>query len=200
MIDFGLSKQFIDSKTGHHIPFANDISISGTIRYASMNAHMGIEQSRRDDLEGMLYVLIYFMRGKLPWEGKIDADGFQELMKIKTSLSIQELCKDLPEEFATLLNYVRKLKFDETPNYDYLRETFQNLLIKNDYINDQIYDWDLKNVLGKSAGSVHLIPNTPSRKRRGNGSGTLTHSETEDRKSAVINRKLNAPQIGRAHV
>lgn len=67
MIDFGLAKKF-RTKDGQHIPYKDNKNLTGTARYASINTHLGIEQGRRDDVEGMIYMVIYFFKGQLPWQ------------------------------------------------------------------------------------------------------------------------------------
>ena len=102
VIDFGLAKRYRDPKTKQHITYINNKSLTGTARYASVNSHMGIEQSRRDDLEGVCYVLLYFMKGALPWQGlalKNKTDKYSKIMEIKMSTSIETLCKGLPSIF-----------------------------------------------------------------------------------------------------
>ena len=99
VIDFGLTKKYRDSKTGMHIPYRNNKNLTGTARYASINTHLGIEQSRRDDIEGILYVILYFLRGNLPWQGlpaRNKQDKYKKIMESKVSTSAEILCKGFP--------------------------------------------------------------------------------------------------------
>merc|ERR1711959_534571 len=102
IIDFGLAKKYRDPKTHQHIPYIEGKSLTGTARYASINTHLGIEQARRDDLEGIGYVLMYFNRGSLPWQGLKARDKKQKYNKIaekKMAVSPEQLCKHFPNEF-----------------------------------------------------------------------------------------------------
>ncbi|XP_023212641.1 casein kinase I-like [Centruroides sculpturatus] len=143
LIDFGLAKSYILSR--QHIPYREDRNLAGTANYVSINTHLGIEQSRRDDLESIGYVLMYFNRGSLPWQGLAAATKKQKYEKVsekKMSIPVEVLCEGFPAEFATYLNYCRGLRFDETPNYTYLRQLFSNLFRTLNYQYDSVFDWD----------------------------------------------------------
>jgi serine/threonine protein kinase len=132
MLDFGLSKKFYSKEKGH-IPMNKDKHLVGTVRYVSKNMHMGIEPSRRDDLESIGYMLIYFAKGELPWQGlnkKLhgingqNIDHKQKIGEIKHLTKMSSLCSGLPKCFNKYLEYCGKLKFAEKPNYDYLKDLF----------------------------------------------------------------------------
>uniref|UniRef100_A0A6P4EPA0 non-specific serine/threonine protein kinase n=1 Tax=Drosophila rhopaloa TaxID=1041015 RepID=A0A6P4EPA0_DRORH len=144
LIDFGLSKRYKDIDSETHIPYRKDRNLTGTVRYASINAQMGVEQSRRDDLESLCYCVMYFNLGKLPWQGITAANKKQKYEKIlekKNSVSIGELCKGFPSEFSLLMNLVRNLRFKEPPDYVYMRQLFRILLRSLNHQYDYIYDW-----------------------------------------------------------
>ncbi|KZV81346.1 kinase-like protein [Exidia glandulosa HHB12029] len=161
VVDFGMAKQYRDPKTMQHIPYREKKSLSGTARYMSINTHLGREQSRRDDLEALGHVFMYFARGSLPWQGLKAATNKQKYEKIgekKQTTSIKELCEGYPEEFAIYLNYVRKLGFEETPDYDFLRDLFKKVLKNIGEVDDSIYDWTVgQGGNGWDAGSVSSL-------------------------------------------
>ena len=144
LIDFGLSKKYRDPKTFEHIKFTKNKKLTGTSRYASINNHKGFQQSRRDDLETLSYVLIYFLKGNLPWQtfekfNKIDL--YEIILEKKISISIELLCEGLPKEFLIFLNDIKKLEFNEEPNYNKYRQLFKNLFINEGFIYDYNFDW-----------------------------------------------------------
>jgi casein kinase 1 len=139
IIDFGLAKKYRDPKTHQHIAYRENKNLTGTARYASINTHLGIEQSRRDDLESLGYVLMYFLRGSLPWQGLKAATKKQKYEKIseqKMSTSVEVLCKNFPPEFVTYFQVCRTLRFEDKPDYSYMRKLFRDLFIKEGYQYD----------------------------------------------------------------
>ncbi|XP_010526388.1 PREDICTED: casein kinase 1-like protein 5 [Tarenaya hassleriana] len=144
IIDFGLARKYRDSSTHRHIPYRENKCLIGTARYASMNTHIGIEQSRRDDVESLGYVLMYFLRGSLPWQGQKDGTKKQKHDKIgekKVSTSIEVLCRGYPTEFASFFHYCRSLRFDDKPDYAYLKGLFRDLFIREGFRFDFVFDW-----------------------------------------------------------
>ena len=136
LIDFGLSKKYQSSVTGKHIKFTKLKKFTGTPLFGSVNALMCMEQSRKDDLESIGYMLIYFMKGRLPWEGlKVDNKriNYFKIGQMKKDILPEVLCENLPSEFKDYMKYVRNLKFEETPNYSYLRNLFVQLMRKQGF-------------------------------------------------------------------
>lgn len=146
IIDFGLAKKYREGKTHQHIAYRDNKNLTGTARYASINTHLGIEQSRRDDLESLGYVLMYFNRGSLPWQGLKAATKRQKYERIsekKMSTPIEDLCKGYPGEFPTFLLYSRSLRFEEKPDYSYTRQLFRNLFHRKGFTYDYVFDWNM---------------------------------------------------------
>nr|CDS27484.1 casein kinase I delta [Hymenolepis microstoma] len=144
LIDFGLSKHYVDPTTNEHIPFKDFKHLTGTARYCSINAHAGIEQSRRDDMESLGYVLIYLLKGSLPWQGlqaESKREKFRKIHKTKSAIMPEVLCEGLPGEFLKYITYCRNLSFEEEPKYRYLRSLFWKIMDRNGYKYDVQYDW-----------------------------------------------------------
>jgi casein kinase 1 len=156
IIDFGLAKRYRDPKRNLHIPYREGKRLTGTARYASVNTHLGLEQSRRDDLEAVGYMLMYFIRGSLPWQGIKGGsrkEKYDNIMHCKKSTTIESLCQGFPEAFATYLNYCRNLGFDERPDYTYLRKVFKESFFREGYEYDFIFDWSRANAPSKRGES-----------------------------------------------
>uniref|UniRef100_A0A452UTC8 non-specific serine/threonine protein kinase n=1 Tax=Ursus maritimus TaxID=29073 RepID=A0A452UTC8_URSMA len=172
IIDFGLAKKYRDARTHQHIPYRENKNLTGTARYASINTHLGIEQSRRDDLESLGYVLMYFNLGSLPWQGLKAATKRQKYERIsekKMSTPIEVLCKSYPSEFATYLNFCRSLRFDDKPDYSYLRQLFRNLFHRQGFSYDYVFDWNMLKFVSRippaspgAAVSLSVLSDVPS--------------------------------------
>ena len=145
LIDFGLSKTFL-GENKKHVPYRTDRNFTGSFRYSSIRNHKGIEQSRRDDLESIGYMLIFFLKGRLPWQGlkgSTKNKRSSNIFNTKNNTSLNELCKDLPKEFLLYMKYCRILRFHQKPDYDLLRNLFIVLFKNNSYELDYIYDWNI---------------------------------------------------------
>ena len=144
VLDFGLSKKYWSSSHKCHIPFCRGKKLTGTARYASINALSGCEQSRRDDLESIGYIIMYFIRGSLPWQGlKINKkeDRYKKICEKKKETSAKDLCSGFPSEFESFVSYTRGLQFTEVPNYNYLRNLLKSIIKKSGSSIDFYYDW-----------------------------------------------------------
>ncbi len=144
ILDFGLSKKYWSSSHKCHIPFVKGKKLTGTARYASVNALSGFEQSRRDDLESIGYIIMYFIRGSLPWQGlKVNRkeDRYKKICEKKKDTSAKDLCGGFPVEFEIFVDYTRKLEFTEVPDYNYLRSLLKNIIKKSGSTIDFFFDW-----------------------------------------------------------
>ena len=150
LIDFGLAKRYRNPKTHEHVVYKEGKKLSLNLKFSSINTHSGIEYTRRDDLISVAYLLIYLLRGELPWQTlKYKGKQSEELIKDKKiSVNVDELVADHPAEFKTFLAYCLNLKFDEEPDYTYLRRMFKGLYISSGFEDDAIFDWSLMNYVG----------------------------------------------------
>ena len=145
LLDFGLSKKYRSSTTLKHYPLIKRKKLTGTARYASINALNGMTQSRRDDLEAIGYVLMYFLIGKLPWQGMVNKnkdERYLRIMEVKRDTTPEQLCKGFPSEFERYISYTRNLEYEEQPDYDLLKNLFLKVLKDEGYNLDYYYDWD----------------------------------------------------------
>jgi serine/threonine protein kinase len=141
IIDFGLSKEFRHPDTYLHIPYSRAQGLIGTATFASVHSHLGSELGRRDDLESLAYILIYFLRGSLPWQG-LELETRDLVVESKQNTSARVLCQGLPVQLRTFLEYSRSLSFDEKPDYDYLHKLFNAPLLPEGLGKDLAFDWE----------------------------------------------------------
>merc|ERR1712136_281855 len=156
MIDFGLSKRYFDKA---HVQIKQRLNLTGTARYASINAHRGVEQSRRDDLEAVGHMPLYFLRGSLPWSGleaKSKLEKYRKIKETKEETPVAELCAGFPDAFGIYLTHCRNLGFKERPDYQYLRKLFRDvrdqMALKEGPIEDHHFEWNANREL------VNLTP------------------------------------------
>lgn len=154
LIDFGLSKKYFDQK---HVQPRTKLSLTGTARYASVNAHNGKEQSRRDDLEATAHMLIYFLRGSLPWSGldaRTQEEKYRKIRDTKEKCNLDELCKGFPDAFKLYLKEARELEFKERPDYNGFRKLFRDV---RDSLEGPVEDHHLQWLDGKDLGPLSPI-------------------------------------------
>ncbi|XP_031336749.1 casein kinase I isoform X2 [Photinus pyralis] len=207
IIDFGLAKEYIELETNKHIPYREHKSLTGTARYMSINTHLGKEQSRRDDLEALGHMFMYFLRGSLPWQGlKADTlkERYQKIGDTKRATPIDVLCEGHPEEMAQYLRYVRRLDFFETPDYEYLRNLFTVLFERRGYVNDGEFDWTGK-TMSTPILSIQTIAHdvlvSPNRERHMSNKNTgKTSAWPEASKQSTLGNLTPADRHGSVQV
>jgi len=157
IIDFGLSKLYW---TQQHCQLKQKLSLTGTARYASVNAHKGFEQSRRDDLEAIGHMFFYFLRGALPWSGldaKTQEEKYRKICEKKEMTPIGDLNTGFPKQFDDYLSYCRNLQFTEKPDYTMLWGLMQQC--REGSWQDHSYQWfDGGSEEFQAGSAVALVP------------------------------------------
>jgi serine/threonine protein kinase len=139
LIDYGFSFPYIDPATRRHVKFSTGLGFTGTVRYASLNAHRGLQLSRRDDMISWFYSVVELASGGLPWPGaaNLDRTGI-----IKETLVIDVMCCALPVEFIDIYKYIMKIEFDARPDYAFIAKKITKAIRLGDFVLNQ-FDWEL---------------------------------------------------------
>ena len=169
MIDFGLSKKYRSERTMKHIQFSLTKKLTGTARYASVNALKGFELSRRDDLESFCYMILFFLLKKLPWQGikaQTQAKRYKKICDLKEMFDIDNYKKIIPLEIIKIFKQVKKLKFDENPDYYEMKESFDHLLKKLNYKENETFSWIVDPRILNLKQSVDIYKRKKSYKKR----------------------------------
>lgn len=162
IIDFGFTKQYKSFRTGKHIQYSKKSFFNGNLLFSSARTMNGIESSRRDDLESLGYVLIHLFSKELPWKNlhyKNKNEYAQKAFRLKKTLPLETLCKDAPKEMIDFMKYVKSLKFEEEPKYDYLRNLLENSIKK---YKDPHFSWANKALI-KFEGNYTMKNNKKKR-------------------------------------
>ena len=196
LLDFGLAKKYRSSRTLIQYAYVKKKKLTGTARYASIHALEAYEQSRRDDLESVGYVLMYFLRGDLPWQGlkvRSKEDRYKKILEKKKDTSSEELCKNFPQEFFKYVDYTKNLEYEENPDYDMLRQLFLNVVSKLKEKMDYIYDWTTNADLQKRKDIKKKDKDTDSEKE--------SNSDKKNKKRSNKNEEIesNHEQNDRSH-
>ena len=200
VIDFGLAKLYRDPRNHRHIPYREGKNLTGTARYASINTHMGIEQGRRDDLESLGYVLMYFLRGSLPWQGlkaQTKTQKYERILERKISTSTEMLCKGFPAEFRSYFEHVRSLRFDDRPDYDYVKRLFRELFFRKGFSYDNVFDWEELNQ-AQIRGGAAVAAGFPEEDGGAPG-GKDPHPEEHQTSGAAYNGTPSGTPVGHGY-
>lgn len=176
----------------------------GTARYASINCHRGYTHGRRDDLEALAHVLLYCLKGFLPWQlkgrkrkprppGTAKLDKWVRILEDKESVPLTQLCADCPVEFITYLKYVRNIEFAAEPDYDYLRDLFRQAFNRIGYKRDYIYDWTYLHLQKPGKGSSS---SSGSKSRQKSARKTKRHSKSDRSKSDKAKSSAKSDKMG----
>eukprot|EP01130_Rhizamoeba_saxonica_P000192 TRINITY_DN10186_c0_g1_i1.p1 TRINITY_DN10186_c0_g1~~TRINITY_DN10186_c0_g1_i1.p1 ORF type:complete len:348 (-),score=67.78 TRINITY_DN10186_c0_g1_i1:15-1058(-) len=148
VIDFGLARRFVDNN-GRIIPERSDTGFRGTPRYASINSHQCNDLGRRDDMWSVLYMLIEFINGPLPWAHMKDRN---EIGELKLQYNNGKLVESLPDEFKSFFFAIESLEFSDVPDYNRLRGLLKSLQVQ--YHDEGCYPWENNTYSGSSSVSI----------------------------------------------
>jgi casein kinase I family protein HRR25 len=143
--------------------------------------HNVTEQSRRDDMESLGYVMLYFCRGSLPWQGLKAAtkkQKYDRIMEKKMTTPTEVLCRGFPNEFAIYLNYTRSLRFDDKPDYSYLRKIFRDLFVREGFQYDYVFDWTVYKYQKNAQAIAQAAGNQPAQEDEEKPGRTRTNAAT----------------------
>ena len=169
LIDFGIARKYRSSRTGKHIKYSLTGKLFGTLKFLSYNATRGVQQTRRDDLESIGYMLVYLAGKELPWQkysihGPKAKTSYENILELKRITKPESYCKCLPHEFVEYINYCHKLHFEQDPNYEYLKNLFRSILNHSNKINDLKFSWwnqlnviSQKDILNKTEDDVKSL-------------------------------------------
>jgi len=199
VVDFGLTKPYRSFRTGQHVQQKEGAAkkdLVGTARYASSNAHLGLELSRRDDLESLGYVLVYLAKGILPWQGIKGAtakEKYEKIGVIKRNVPLNELCTGAPPPLLPFLEYTRQLGFEDEPDYGMLQGLFSQYSTSQKFHYDGIFDWTVLSTRGKLTVIVSGARNLAGKNSNGlsNPFCTLSLGKHQRKRTTVINQDLN---------
>jgi len=204
ILDFGLSKKFRSSKTLQQLPMIKHSRLTGTARYASINALIGYEQSRRDDLESLGYVMAYLLRGSLPWQGiaaKTKEDKYAKILHKKEITTPDNLLKNQPKEFVEYIKYCKMLGYEQDPDYSYLEGLFKKIIIEDLHEKiDYKFDWATDQDAEFHMRSINESPNEKDNNAMNNDisfhsnsniCNTKNEVNTEENEKQTKNDELN---------
>ena len=155
LIDFGNARKYRSSRTGKHVKVLKNRGIFGSLVFLSLNSLKGMEQTRRDDLESLGLVIINLYIGSLPWNKtkyKNLKEKLRKIIEMREKLSIEDICKGMPQEMNNYMNYLKNLNYEEHPDYEYLRNLFANLL-KKIGVKEHLFSWSDKNISQNKSSS-----------------------------------------------
>ena len=183
LIDFGLSK-IINNNEKKNVLHKREKVIMGTMRYISMNAHLGNELTKKDDLESLAYIIVYFIKGELPWQNvKADSkkEKYKKVYQIKKQTVPNELCQFLPEDIKIFINCILSLNIKQKPDYQKLKNILENLMNKYSYSNDLQFDWCTSNFINNLYSSNFIEDNNFK-----SSSVFEEDSDSDDNKKSII--------------